>query len=164
MASMPERQFPDLRDDQMIAIGIYGESIAAYRYTVLSERVPGPGDKKTFSDIAQEELQHKERLQRLFQQHYPGTAFYLSDEDKALVLTGPRLIDVRDLEDYREVMQIALNTELRTAQYYQVMSRRAKNPEIQAVFKELAVEGFEHHRQLEALARERGFLPPPVDP
>ena len=159
MSTLPERSYPDLRDDQMIAIGIYGENIAAYRYTVLAERVPGEEDRRAFSEIAKEEQEHKERLQALFDKHYPGSSFYLSDEDKALVLTGPRLIDVRDLEDYRDVMQLALNTELRTAEYYQVMSTRAKIDEVREVFAELAEEGFEHHQQLLELARQRGFLP-----
>ncbi len=160
MASLPERTYPDLRDDQALAIGIYGETVAAYRYTVLAERVPGEADRKTFIAIAEEEQGHKQRLQDLLDRHYPDSAFYMADEDKALILTGPRLIDVRDLEDYREVMQVTLDTELRTAQFYQAMSKRVAKPEVRALFEELAEEGFDHHRRLEELARDRGFLPP----
>jgi len=159
MAPLPRRDYPPLREDQMLAIGAYGESVAAYRYTVLSERVPNLEDRRMFSDIAEEEQEHKARLEELARKHYPDRAFYLSDDDKALVLTGPRLIEVRDLKDYREVMQIALNTELRVSQFYQEMSSRVSNPEIRAVFQELASEGFEHHRRLHELAVERGFLP-----
>lgn len=151
--------YPDLRDDQILAIGIYGETVAAYRYTVLAERVPGESDRKTFADIAEEEQGHKHMLQELLAKHFPDSSFYLSDEDKALVLTGPRLINVRDIKDYKQVMKIALDTELRTSQFYHAMSSRAQNPELRTVFEELATEGFEHHRRLLELAQDRGFLP-----
>lgn len=159
MADLPEKEYPDLRDDQMLAIGIYGENVAAYRYTVLSERVPNAQDQKAFAEIAREEQQHRQMLQEMLDKHYPDSSFYLQDEDKALVLTGPRLIDVRDIEDYREVMRITLLTELRTSQFYQAMSSRVRNPEIRALFQELAAEGFDHHRRLLELARERNLLP-----
>jgi rubrerythrin len=155
----PNQTYPDLRDDQILTIGIYGETVAAYRYTVLSERVPGEADRKAFADIADEEQGHKRMLQNLLEKHFPGSSFYLADEDKALVLTGPRLINVRDIKDYKQVMKIALDTELRTSQFYHAMSTRAQNPELRKVFEELAVEGFEHHRRLLQLAQDRGFLP-----
>lgn len=144
----------------MLAIGIYGETVAAYRYTVLAEKVPDPHDQQTFARIADEEQGHKQMLQALFEKHFPGSAFALSDADKALVLTGPRLINVRDLEDYRDVVRITLETELRTSQFYEAMRHRAKNPELRQVFGNLAEEGFDHHRRLLELAAERGFLPP----
>jgi len=37
MARQSEPVFPDLRDDQILTIGIYGETVAAYRYDVLAE-------------------------------------------------------------------------------------------------------------------------------
>lgn len=160
MPQPPEPTFPDLRDDQILTIGIYGEQVAAYRYVVLAEKVPGEADKKAFAAIAEEERGHKERLQKLLDRHFPGSSFYLSDEDKALVVTGPRLINVRDIEDYREVMQMAVDTELRTSQFYRAMSSRVRHPDIKTLFEELAEEGFDHHRRLLELARERGFLPP----
>jgi len=152
-------QYPNLRDDQILNIGIYGETVAAYRYTVLSEKVPGEEDRRLFAAIADEEQGHKQMLQRLLEKHFPGSSFYLSDEDKALVVTGPRLINVRDVKNYRDVMKMALDTEYRTSQFYHAMSTRAANEEIRKVFAELAEEGFEHHRRLLELARERGFLP-----
>lgn len=144
----------------MLAIGIYGETVAAYRYTVLAEKVPEEEDKRAFEAIAEEEQSHRQMLQQILEKHFRGSAFALSDEDKALVLTGPRLINVRDLADYREVLRITLATELRTAQFYEAMRHRARNPELRRVFASLTEEGFQHHQRLLKLARERGFLPP----
>ena len=143
----------------MLAIGIYGETVAAYRYTVLAEKVPREEDKQAFAAIAEEEQSHKKLLQQAAEKHFPGSAFALSDQDKALVLTGPRLINVRDLADYREVLRITLATELRTAQFYDAMRHRARHPELRKVFTDLSEEGFQHHQRLLKLARERGFLP-----
>lgn len=160
MTSQMPPDYPELQDDQMLAIGIYGESVAAYRYTVLAEKVPREEDKAAFRAIAEEEQSHKKLLQQAAEKHFPGSAFALSDQDKALVLTGPRLINVRDLADYRDVLRITLATELRTAQFYDTMRHRARNPELRKVFTELSEEGFQHHQRLLRLARERGFLPP----
>ena len=159
MADVPDRSYPDLPDDQMLAIGIYGEDVAAYRYTVLSERVPADADRRAFAAIAREEQKHRQLLRDMREKHFPDSSFALRDEDKALVLTGRRLIDVRGIEDFREVMRIALETELRTSQFYQAMSGRVRHPEIRTLFETLATEGFEHHRILFELARERNFLP-----
>jgi rubrerythrin len=159
MPQQAEPVYPDLRDDQILTIGIYGETVAAYRYSVLAEKLPGEADRKAFAAISQEEQEHKERLQKLLDKFYPGSSFYLSDEDKALVVTGPRLINVRDVQDYRQVMKMAVETELHTSQFYHAMSSRVQNPEIKALFEELALEGFDHHRRLLELAQERGFLP-----
>ncbi len=153
----PKREYPDLRDDQILAIGVYGETVAAYRYTVLSEKVPDPADRRTFATIADEEQGHKQRLQALLDRHHPESSFYLSDEDKALVVTGPRLINVRDIEDYRQVLELALDTEYRVACFYQAMSLRARNPELRVVFDELSREGFCHHQRLTELARKHGL-------
>lgn len=154
-----EPNLPDMAEDRILSIGIYGETVAAYRYTVLSEKLPGEEDRKLFATIAEEELAHKQRLQELLDKLYPGSSFYLSDEDKALVVSGPRLIDVRSEPDYRKVMQMALDTERRVAQFYQELSTRAKTPDVQATFHELALEGFQHHGRLLKLARERNLLP-----
>lgn len=160
MADALDREYPDLRDDQILSIGVYGETVAGYRYTILAEKLPSEDDRKTFAAIADEEQGHKQRLQRLFERHYPDRSFYLSEEDKALVVAGPRLINVRDLDDYRQIMKLALDTELMTARFYRAMSTRSGNSEIRALFEQMADESFDHHRRLTDLARQRGFLPP----
>lgn len=160
MSDTGDMAYPELRDDQIVSIGIYGEMVAAYRYTVLSEKVPGEADRRMFAAIADEEQGHKQRLQRLLKKHFPDRSFYLSEEDKALVVAGPRLINVRDLEDYREVMQLALDTEIMVSRFYAAMSTQAENPDIRRLCEQLAAESAEHHAQLAELARQRGFLPP----
>jgi len=155
--------YPDLPVDQMLAIAVYGEQVAAYRYTVLAERVPGKRDRRMFAEIAQEEQSHRERIQRLLNRFHPDSSFYLSEEDKALVVAGPRLVDVRDPENYRQVVQLALDTEYRVACFYQAMVGKVANTQVRKVFKELADESFDHHARLSALVRQRGFLASTAD-
>lgn len=150
--------YPDLREDQMLAISVYGETVAAYRYTVLAEKVPAETDREVFAAIADEEQHHKQRLQALVDKYHPDSSFYLSDEDKALVVSGPRLINIRHQDDYREVVRMALDTEFRVASFYRAMSERLAQPEISLTFREMAAESFDHHRRLSRLARERGLL------
>ena len=78
MTAKPSADYPELQDDQMLAIGIYGETVAAYRYTVLAEKVPREEDKQAFAAIAEEEQSHKKMLQQAAEKHFPGSAFALS--------------------------------------------------------------------------------------
>jgi len=154
----PEPKYPELLEDQILNIAVYGETVAAYRYMVLSEKVPELSDKKAFADIADEEHCHKQKIEALLDKYYPDSLFYLSEEDGALVVAGPRLIDVRDIEDYREVIKLTLDTELKTAQFYKAMSPRLRTPEIQQVFSQMAEDSFDHHRRLTEVAKQRGFF------
>lgn len=161
MAEPPHKTdvaYPELRDDQMLAIAIYGETVAAYRYLVLAEKLPEAADRALFAGISDEEQGHKQRLQALQDKYFPSSSFYLSDQDKALVVTGPRLVNVRDLSDYREVVEMALDTEYRVSRFYQAMSKRMSIPEVRTLFVELASESAGHHLRLVGLARQRGLL------
>jgi rubrerythrin len=163
MSDAHEPNYPDLRDDQILSIGIYGEQVACYRYTVLSESLPTEEDRAAFAAIAREERGHAERIEALRQKHYPDRSFFLTDQDKALVVAGPRLVNVRDIDDYRQVMKLALDTELNISKFYRVMSGRTKHADIAALLGELSDESADHHRRLVQVARERGFLPPDND-
>ena len=72
MVPAPAPSYPDLPDDQMLAIAVYGEQVAAYRYTVLAERVPGEPDRQMFAEIAKEEQSHRQRIQRLLDRFLAG--------------------------------------------------------------------------------------------
>ncbi len=157
---MAESTVPDAAagrgPDKLLAIGAYGETVAAYRYVVLSEKAPDAAHRREFADMADEEQDHKQRLQALVAGMYPGQDFVLTAEDKELVVTGPRLLDVRTEEDFRDAMQMVLSTERKTARFYANYGRFMPDPHIQALFKELAEEGAEHYQRLKALARQVG--------
>lgn len=140
--------------DKILAIGAYGESVAAYRYVVLSEKAPDSGARRQFADMADEEQGHKQRLQQLLAERYPAADFVLTAEDKDLVVTGPRLLSIRDDASYAEAMHFILETERKTADFYAQHSRLVADETLRALFHELAVEGADHYQRLKALAAE----------
>ncbi|HWL94164.1 MAG TPA: ferritin family protein [Phycisphaerae bacterium] len=142
--------------DKLLAIGAYGETVAAYRYLVLSEKAPADEYRREFADMADEEQDHKQRLQKLVADMYPGQDFVLTPEDKDLVVTGPRLLEIRDENDFREAMHMILHTERKTARFYANNGKYMPDAGIRALFHELAEEGAEHYQRLKTLARQAG--------
>lgn len=145
---------PDLGPDKALAIGSYGESVAAYRYAVFAEKAPQARHRALFAEMADEEQSHKQRLQKLLATMFPRADFVLTDADKELVVVGPRLLEVRDAEDLRAGLRLTLETEQRTSGFYRLLSQRISADPLHALFKELAEEGAEHYQRLKALAKE----------
>ncbi len=142
--------------DKLLAIGVYGETVAAYRYVVLSEKAPDPSARTEFAAMADEEQEHKQRLQGLLAELFPDADFVLTPEDKDLVVTGPRLLDVRDGESFAAAMHMVLETERKTAKFYADHGRHLPQEQLRALFHELAEEGAEHYHRLKQLARASG--------
>ncbi len=151
---MNESDPPQMGPDKALAIGSYGESVAAYRYLVFAEHAPTERHRRAFEAMADEEQDHKERLQRLLVELYPDADFVLSEQDKELVVVGPRLLQVRDPSSFAAALNMTLQTEQRTSGFYLRMSERVGHQRLQAVFRDLADEGVEHYRRLRALAGE----------
>ncbi|MFO0974631.1 MAG: ferritin family protein [Phycisphaerae bacterium] len=144
----------DLGPDKALAIGSYGESVAAYRYLIFAEKAATQRQRDLFASMADEEQSHKQRLQRLLAQLYPDADFVLSENDKALVVVGPRLLDVRDADSFSAALRLTLATEQRTATFYHALAQLIRTDPLHAVFKELAEEGAEHYQRLQTLFRE----------
>src|SRR5690242_13106555 len=85
-----------LSDDKALAIAAFGESVAAYRYIVLSEKARDPKLRSSFETMARDERLQRDRIQTLLQRLAPSAGYYLSQEDKLAVCVGPRLVDARD--------------------------------------------------------------------
>ncbi len=160
MASPSDETLSALGADKALAIATYGESVAAYRYLVMAEKAPDAQFRPLFAEMADEEQEHKQRLRSLLQRMYPDVDFYLTDEDKALVVVGPRLLDVKDEASFTEAMQLILGTEKRTASFYAKMSKLIAGDELRSLFVELAEEGVEHYKRLQQLAPGVGTDPP----
>jgi len=143
--------------DKLLAIGAYGESVAAYRYVVLSEKAPSPEQRRVFAEMADEEQDHKQRLENLLAELYPDADFVLTPDDKELVVTGQRLLDLRDEKSFAEAMRLVLETERKTAAFYAEHGRYLPQEDLRALFHELATEGAEHYNRLKSLAARMGL-------
>ncbi len=142
--------------DKLLAMGAYGESVAAYRYLVLAEKAENEEQRRTFADMADEEQEHKQRLQKILTERFPDADFVLSAEDKERVITGPRLLDAHTDLSFAEVMAMMVHTERKVAAFYARYGKQINDPQIRSLFHELAEEGAGHSKRLEALARAAG--------
>jgi len=143
--------------EKLLAIGMYGETVAAYRYLVLSEKALTEEHCKAFAVMADEEQGHKERLGKLAAEMFPDSDFVLSQADKDLVVTGPRLLEIRDQAGFAETMGMILETERKTARFYARYSKVVTDEALRSLFRALAEEeGGEHYRRLQALAEDAG--------
>ena len=150
--------------DKLLAMGAYGETVAAYRYLVLSEKAPTDANRRLFADMADEEQEHKQRLEQLLVERYPDSDFLLSPEDKDQVVTGPRLLDMHSHLSFAEVMAMMLQTEQKTASFYAKHSKRVGQRDLRMLFHTLAEEGIEHYQRLRTVAREAGAADSAPDP
>ena len=151
MASDSDDRLALLGVEKALAIGTYGEAVATYRYLVLAEKAPDPRVRPTFAEMADEEQGHRKRLRTLSHELFPASDFCLNAEDKAMVVVGPRLLDVKDDASYEQAMRVVLSTEKQTAAFYARMAKQIAAGELHALFAELAEEGFGHYKRLESL-------------
>ena len=168
MTNEPTSPPPYLSPDKLLALGAYGEMVAAYRYLVLAERAVPEEDRRIFARLADEEQENKQRLQKLLAERYPDADFVLTAEDKELVVTGPRLLDAHREVAFAEALEMMLETERKVAEFYarhaldmqcQGHADAVAEPDLRALFKQLAEESAQHHQHLLELARQRGAAP-----
>lgn len=164
MGVMPKADKHDpagLPPEKVLAIGTYGETVAAYRYQILAEKAPSEHARREFAAMADEEQGHKQRLQALLADMYPDADFVLTAADKDMVVDGPRMIEVRDADSFAAAMRMILATEKKTAAFYAKLSKLVPQAHLRELFHELAEEGAEHYQRLRALAAKSGTAPSP---
>ena len=145
-----------ISDEKAIALGAYGESVAAYRYIVLAEKVRDRKLRDSFEEMAREERRQRDRLQEILQRLSPMAGFYLSQEDKLVVCVGPRLVDARDDARFDEAMKLVIASEKRSTSFYSRYAPLAKDAELKGLFFELAGSGLAQVRRLRAVLNEAG--------
>jgi rubrerythrin len=143
-------------DDKALAIASYGESVAAYRYIILSEKARDTRLRNSFEAMAAEEKTHRERIQKMLERISPQASFYLTPEDKLSVCVGPRLLDARDDARFDEAMRLVIASEKRTASFYSRYALHAKDAQLKETFLELARIGIERVQSLRDLFRQSG--------
>jgi len=134
-----------------LAIGLYGESVASYRYRILSEKAASELHRSTFLGMAEEEQGHHHMLQRLLDQHFPGSDFVLSPQDKELIIVGERMLDVSDGPAIDRALEQIYDSEQRTGQFYAALRDTITLTELKPLLTEMAEECFEHAQQLKDL-------------
>jgi len=143
--------------DKLLAIGAYGEAVAAYRYVVLSEKSPNAAGRRRFAGMADEEQEQKQLLQRELAERFPEADCVLTAADKALVVSGPRLLNVHGLISFAETLNMVLETERKTADFYARHGPLISDGTLRSLFHRLAEDSARCYRRLEALVVEKGI-------
>ncbi len=139
------RRMPDAKK---LAIAIYGESVASYRYSVIAEKALSEEHRKIFTEMKEEEHRHQRALERLAAKMFPDGDFVLSDEDKEFVIVGARLLQVTGADSFRKAMSFLHDTERKTGQFYQALHQLMPDGELGEFLEEMAGECFEHAKSL----------------
>jgi len=148
--------FSRMSDDKALAIAAFGESVAAYRYIVLSEKARDAKLRASFEGMARDEREQRDRIQKLLEKLAPSAGYFLSQEDKLAVCVGPRLVDARDDARFDEAMKLVIASEKRCASFYARFAAFARDQEVKTLFTELATAGIGHVQRLRALLKEAG--------
>ncbi len=145
-----------LTDDKALAIAAFGESVAAYRYIVLSEKAADARLRDSFEQMARDERLQRDRIQTLLQRLAPSAGYYLSQEDKLAVCVGPRLVDARDDARFDEAMRLVIASEKRSASFYARYTAFARDEQVKSLFTEMAAAGIAQVQRLRALLKQAG--------
>jgi rubrerythrin len=145
-----------ITDDKALAIAAFGESVAAYRYIVLSEKARDVKLRESFEHMGREERSQRDRVQALLQKLAPTAGYYLSQEDKLAVCVGPRLVDARDDARFDEAMRLVIASEKRSASFYARFSAYARDENVKLLFRELAAAGIAQVHRLRTLLKDAG--------
>lgn len=133
--------------EEILDFAIRSEERAYGFYTRLAERVNRENMKKAFLEFAQEELGHKEKIQRIKQ----GEKL-LSSEEKVLDLKIAEYVeDVTPDEDidYQQALILAMKMEKAAYRMYQELASATDDPEIEKVLLGLAQEEAKHKLRFE---------------
>lgn len=139
------QQMPDAKK---IAVAVYGESVASYRYGLLADKASIAEHRRVFTEMKNEELGHQQALENLLKKHYPDDDFVLTPEDKELVIVGNRLLELKDEQSFNDAMQFLHDTENRTGRFYLAVHELIPDGETRRFVKTMADECFEHARSL----------------
>jgi rubrerythrin len=141
----------DLSTAKALAIAAYGESVAAYRYRTLSRKAPTEAHRSTFLEMAEEEQGHHKVIQDLLDKEHPGASFVLSPDDKALVIVGPRLLELTGPGAFTKAMECIYQSERLTGSFYARFRDATDRRDLKWVLHAMAEECFAHAERLKAI-------------
>jgi len=149
------RNFSDLTEKEVLALAIANEEEDNRIYTDIAEglREDYPGSAKVFSEMAEEESEHRQRLLDLYRQKF--------GEHIPLI----RRHDVRGFVHHRpvwqllplnldEVRKLAESMEAETQQFYRRAAARSEDVSIRKLLGDLAEKEVEHERRADELRDE----------
>lgn len=148
MSDSYDDKVASLSAEKAMAIGIYGESVASYRYRVLAEKVSNETLKSVFLEMADEENGHHQILQEILDKEYPGSDFVLTPEDKDLIIVGPRMLDISDAASIDRALKMIHDSERLTGRFYGALHKFTEVESLKPMLAEMSQECFDHAAKL----------------
>ncbi len=144
------KKFSELSEQEILALAIAGEEDDARIYMSIANRLAEnyPHSARVFMEMAEEELEHKQRLETLYRKKFGDIIPLIRKEDVAgFVRHSPQwLLPDFDIEKAR---RLALVMELETYRFYRRAAERAKDENVRELLQWLA-EQEKHHESLAA--------------
>ena len=157
MSKSREELLSTMETAKALTLGCYGEDMAAFCYLQLADKAEREQDRREFREMVAEEQEHRSRLRALLDKHYPDSDFVLSPEEKQVVEGGARSLNITDRKSFEDAVRGVVVSEAMTARFYRQMEHHVDQPEVKAIFLELADEGVTHHKRLLQLAAENNI-------
>ena len=133
--------------EEALAIAIAEEQAAADFYHRLAKQAELPGMKGVFEEFAQEEMNHKARLEAV----RAGGGFLVPAQKIVDLRIADYLADVTPDPrlNYREVLILAMKKEKAAFVLYSELAERATDENLKSVFRALAEEEARHKLRFE---------------
>ena len=133
--------------DDVLDFAMKSEQEAVDFYNQLASTMQNQEMKDTFLQFAKEEVGHKARLQKIKDERL----FDLSDEKVQDLKISDYVVNVKPTPDmkYADALVLAMKKEKAAFKLYTNLAERTENPEIKAVFQNLAVEESKHKLRFE---------------
>ncbi len=133
--------------EEALAIAIAEEQAAADFYHRLASQAELPGMKKVFEEFAQEEMNHKARLEAV----RAGGGFLVPAQRVLDLKIADYLMDVTPDPklNYREALVLAMKKEKAAFVLYTELAESAKDESLKSIFNALAQEEARHKLRFE---------------
>jgi erythrin-vacuolar iron transport family protein len=147
------RNFSDLTEREVLALAIANEEEDNRIYTDITEglREDYPASAKVFSEMAEEESEHRHRLLELYRQKFGEHIPLIRRQDVRGFLERKPVWQVLPL-NLDEVRNLAETMEIETQQFYRRAAARSEDVSVRELLGDLAEAEVEHEHRAEQLS------------
>ncbi len=131
---------------EVLTFAINLEQMANQFYIDLSKRADTEAMKKILLDLAEEENQHKQRLERIIgiAENVPGDNLDHNEVAKYIAA-----VPTPDHMTYEDAIRLAMNKEHAAMMLYQILAKFTDDKQLREVLELLAIEEAHHKRRFE---------------
>ncbi|HEY1932709.1 MAG TPA: ferritin family protein [Acetobacteraceae bacterium] len=146
------RNFSDLTEREVLALAIANEEEDNRIYTDISEglRQDYPGSAKVFTEMAEEESEHRQKLLDLYRQKFGEHIPLIRRHDIRGFIQHKPVWQILPL-NLDEVRELAENMEVETQQFYRRAAARSEDVSVRKLLGDLAEAEVEHEHRAEQL-------------